>query len=116
MRRRRAERATEYERPAFTDLKARLAANVRGLRQQRSWTQEEAADRTRMATPLFQRVEAGATNATLITIAKLCEGFSVEAGRLFAPEPGSASPRASVKPAAGSRAARRTASPKVPKG
>jgi transcriptional regulator with XRE-family HTH domain len=97
MRRRRPERMAEYERPAFTELKARLAANVRRLREERSWTQEEAADRSRMATPLFQRLEAAATNATLITLSKLCEGFGVDVAQLFAARRGSAPMRSEAR-------------------
>ena len=103
MRRRRAERVFEYERPGFRELTARLASNVRLLREERAWTQEEAAERARMATPLLQRVEAGATNATLITVAKLCDGFEVDVRRLFAPVLKGAArrvPRSTAHPAA----------------
>ena len=83
MRRVRPERAHLYRSTGLRDVQTRLASNVRRLRAERRWTQEEAAHRSEMATPLFQRIEAGATNTTLVTLARLCAGFGVEPDRLF---------------------------------
>jgi len=85
MRKRRAARAGQYERPAYRELQKRLAKNTRRLREAMAWSQEEAAHRSDMATRLFQRVESANVNLTLTTIARLCEGFEVDVCQLFAP-------------------------------
>ncbi len=59
-RRRKAQRAELYESPMFIELKGRLAANVRRLR-------------------------AGADNVTLVTVARLVEGFEVDVIELYRP-------------------------------
>ena len=85
--RRRPEREQQYKSAAYRDLIARLAHNARAVREERGWTQEEAAHRCEMATLLLQRVEAGATNVTATTIARLCAGLHEDPQRLFAPSP-----------------------------
>ncbi len=85
MRRRRTERAGQYESPTFRDLQARLASCVRRLRKRNTWTQEEAAARCEMSTPLYQRIEAGSSNFTATTLARLCDGFAVDVRKLLAP-------------------------------
>src|SRR5438105_2463887 len=85
MRRRRTERAPQYRSATFRDLQGRLAANVRALREEREWTQEEAAHRSKMATQLFQRIEAGTVNLTFATLARLSQGFGEDVLRLLAP-------------------------------
>lgn len=85
MRRRRADRQNQYRSAVYRDLQARLAANVRALREQEGWTQEEAAERAAMATPLLQRVEAASANVTLTTLARLSRGFGSDVLQLLAP-------------------------------
>ena len=79
MRRRRPERVAQYENAAYTELLERLAHNVLRLRQARKWTQEEAAHQTGMSTRLFQRIEAGDSNVTLTTLARLVDGVGIDA-------------------------------------
>lgn len=82
-RRRRPERAAQYESPVYRDLQRRLAAAVHRLRQQREWTQEEAAHRCGMTVRVYQRVEGEEVNLTLTTIARIAEGFEVDPVELF---------------------------------
>jgi transcriptional regulator with XRE-family HTH domain len=84
-RRRRPERAEQYESPAYRDLQARLAAAVRHLRAEKGWTQEEAAHRCGMTTRHLQGVEGEDVNATFTTLARLCEGFEVDVVQLLQP-------------------------------
>ncbi|MFY2560015.1 helix-turn-helix domain-containing protein [Corallococcus terminator] len=86
-RKRRPERADQYESPAYHDLQARLAAAVRHLREVKGWTQEEAAHRCGMTTRLLQRVEGEDVNATFTTLARLCGGFEVDVAQLFQRSP-----------------------------
>jgi transcriptional regulator with XRE-family HTH domain len=102
MRRRRSERQYLYRSAEYRDLVARLATSVRALREQNGWTQEEAADRAWMATPLLQRIEAASSNVTLTTLARLCKGFHEDILKLLAPSR-AVSPRSPGRP----RAARR---------
>lgn len=83
MRQRRAERAAQYESAAYSAIQARLAGNVEHLRDQKGWTQEEAAHRCEMATRQYQHVEHGTANVTLTTLARLAEGFEVDVEALF---------------------------------
>jgi len=84
-RRRRPERAEQYETAAYRELQARLAAAVRRLRQQREWTQEEAAHRCGMTVRVFQRMEGEEVNVTFTSLARLCEGFEVDVLELLKP-------------------------------
>lgn len=80
------DRAPQYESPRYGDLLARLAGNVRRLRAERGWTQEEAAHQCGgMSTYLFQLVESGTTNPTATTLARLCDGFDLDVVALLAP-------------------------------
>lgn len=84
-RQRRPERAEQYESAAYRDLQARLAAAVLRLREEKGWTQEEAAHRCGMTTRLLQRVEGKDVNLTFTSLARLCEGLGVDVVRLLAP-------------------------------
>jgi transcriptional regulator with XRE-family HTH domain len=82
------ERPELYESDVFKALQGRLAASVKGLRQRAGITQEEAAHRCAMPTRLYVGIEHGESNATLVTLARLCEGLEVEVEALFARRPG----------------------------
>lgn len=65
---------------------ARIGANVRRLREARGLTQEECAYRCKDLGPaLLRTIEAGRTNITAATIARLCDGLKVDVAELFAP-------------------------------
>lgn len=83
MRRRRSDRLEQYESPEYQGLQLRLAANVALLRRERGLTQEDAADLCGMSARLLQRVEAGDSNVTFATLARLASGFGVDAGQLL---------------------------------
>jgi len=84
-RKRRPERAEQYESDAYRELQRRLATAVRSLREQKGWTQEEAAHRCGMTTRLYQRVEGEEVNLTFTSLARLCDGFEVDVVRLLKP-------------------------------
>jgi ribosome-binding protein aMBF1 (putative translation factor) len=82
-RRRNPARVDQYRSRAYRDLQVRLVVNVQEVREERGWTQEEAAHRCEMATRILQRVEAGEVNLTLTSLARLCEGLQVDVVRLL---------------------------------
>ena len=80
------DRAPQYTSPRYTEILARLAANVRRVREERGWTQEDTAARCGgMSTYLYQLVETGTTNPTATTLARLCDGFELDVVALLAP-------------------------------
>lgn len=83
MKRRRPERSGQYESQTYKQIQRRVAGAVRRLRDEREWTQEEAAHQCGMSTRLFQYVEAGEANLTFTTLARLCDGLSVDVRDLF---------------------------------
>ncbi len=100
MRPRNEARTAHYQSAAYRELIARIGANVRRLREAKRWTQEEAAFRCDdMAAPLLRRIELGATNVTAVTIARIAEGFGVDAAELLSPiaEPLARRPRGRPK-------------------
>ena len=83
-RQRRKEREDQYESPAYRRIQKRLANNLRRLRKEKGWTQEQAAQHCDMSPRLLQMVEGGDVNATLTTIARLVQGFGVDIEELVA--------------------------------
>ncbi len=73
------------------EIRRRLAANVRRLREAAKLTLADAADYADMHWRHWQKVEAGEVNATLDTLARLCVALNVDVLVLFAPLPGGAS-------------------------
>jgi transcriptional regulator with XRE-family HTH domain len=98
MKRRKPQRAALYETATYEGLVRRIGANVRRLRHARGWTQEECAFQCKKLGPaLLRTIEAGRTNVTATTLARLCDGLGVDAAELFVPVPPSAK-RAPAKP------------------
>jgi transcriptional regulator with XRE-family HTH domain len=84
-RRRKTARAVQYANPTFQRMRDLLGANLKRMRAARGWTMEEAADRCGMRFPTYHPIEAGKGNATLVTLARLCDGFHVEPWHLWQP-------------------------------
>ncbi|MFO0627847.1 MAG: helix-turn-helix transcriptional regulator [Polyangiales bacterium] len=86
MQRRPSKRDALYERPEYTELLGRVAANVRRLREARGWAQDEAADRClKMGTLVYASVERAEDNFTALTLARLTVGLGVDVRDLFMP-------------------------------
>lgn len=79
----RSTRTHQYKSPTYRDLLARLAANVKRLRDARGWTQEEAAHQCGMTTAFFQSVEGETSNATATTLARLADGLGADVSDLL---------------------------------
>ena len=78
MKKRRPERIKQYESPLYKELQQRLSATLRRMRAESDWSQERAAQECDMSTRLYQRCEAGTSNVTLTTLARICSGFEVD--------------------------------------
>ena len=61
----------------------RLARNLRRLRQQNGWSQEEAAAQCSIHRTYFSDLERSARNPTIIIVEKLAKGFGVKMGQLL---------------------------------
>jgi len=72
------------ERPATYDAEiAALGARVRKIRLIRGWTLEVAAERTGVDWKHLQKIEAAQLNPTIMTIARIAEGYQVPLWVLF---------------------------------
>jgi transcriptional regulator with XRE-family HTH domain len=83
--RRKPARAEQYKMPEFKESQRRIAANAQRLRARRNWTQLQAALHCEMDAQHYYRIEAGALNLTLTTLARLARGFEVDLRELFEP-------------------------------
>ncbi len=86
-----------------------LGTRLRGLRSQRTWTLERAAQATGLARSTLSKIENGLMSPTYDALIKLAAGFAVDISELFephAPEPvnGSGSGRRSLTRAAQGKA------------
>lgn len=82
---RNARRAILYTLPTYRRLQRLVAANVRAERERLGLTQEDAAEASKMSVRLWQHVEAGTANLSLITIARVVDGLKMDAASLFQP-------------------------------
>jgi transcriptional regulator with XRE-family HTH domain len=69
----------------YLEIKARLAVRIRQLREQRGWSQAEAADRGGFSRPQLAAIETCVDNPTFVTLARLADMFGVDAAELIQP-------------------------------
>lgn len=81
----RRDRTELRDAPAVTELKERIATNLRRLRLERGWSQEQAASAADVSLRVYQLIEAGRTNATLVSLAALAKAMEIDAADLLAP-------------------------------
>ena len=67
----------------FIVEKKAIGRRLRALRKARGWTLETAAEHTGLDWRHVQMVELGTTNATVLTLVRLADGFGVELAVLF---------------------------------
>jgi transcriptional regulator with XRE-family HTH domain len=60
-----------------------LAGNVRRLRENLKWTQEQAAETSGIAVRHYQKIEAGDVNVTVGTLVRVAKAFRVPVKALF---------------------------------
>lgn len=65
------------------DSLARFAANVKGLRAERGWSQEDLSRYAGLHTTAISKMERGARAPRFATVVALAVAFGVPAGRLF---------------------------------
>lgn len=65
------------------DIRARLGVNVRRLRAEKGWSQEEYADRAGIHRTYVSDIERGRRNPTVTVVEKLAKPLGVRAGRLL---------------------------------
>lgn len=65
------------------DIRQRLAANLRRLRHEKGWSQEDYADRAGIHRTYVSDIERGARNPTITVIEKLAKPFGVKIGELL---------------------------------
>lgn len=66
------------------DVRLRLGANLRRLRLERGWSQEEFADLADIHRTYVSDIERGARNPTITVVEKLAVPFALAAGDLLA--------------------------------
>jgi len=66
-----------------SEAQSLLAGNVRRLRENLKWTQEQAAEASGIAVRHFQKIEAGDVNVTVATLVRVAEAFRFPVKALF---------------------------------
>ena len=66
------------------EIRQRLAQNLRRLRTERGWSQEEYADRAGIHRTYISDIERGARNPTIMIVEKLAQALDVKAAELIA--------------------------------
>ncbi len=83
VRRRKQERDRLYDLAEYRALLQRVAENLSALRHSRQYSQEEAAHVCDVTLRLYQRLETGESNATMLTLARIAKGMKVDVSALF---------------------------------
>ncbi len=65
------------------DICTRLGRNLRRLREEQGWSQEDYADRAGIHRTYVSDIERGRRNPTVRVVEKLAKPFGIEAGRLL---------------------------------
>jgi transcriptional regulator with XRE-family HTH domain len=78
--------------PAHT--KRLLARNLRQLRLQRSWSQDDLADEAKVRQALVSAIEVATANPTLETLDRIAAALDVDVADLLVPQAGSKRPAA----------------------
>ncbi|WP_422062253.1 helix-turn-helix domain-containing protein [Sphingopyxis sp.] len=65
------------------DIRVRLGRNVRSLREERGWSQEDYADRADIHRTYVSDIERGRRNPTITVVEKLALPFGVTSGQLL---------------------------------
>lgn len=79
-------RAHLYDHPTYRTALESLRMRLRDLRREKRWTMEEAADRCGLLYQNYQAIEAGKVNVTLLTLARLADGFGSDVAWLVLSE------------------------------
>lgn len=84
-------RSEVHQRPellaAHQRARVEVGGRIRVIRERLAWTQDEAAERSGLHTKYFSRLERGAANPTLATLAAVAHAFDVPLVELFTTEP-----------------------------
>jgi len=65
------------------DITTRLGKNIRRLREEQGWSQEDYADRAGIHRTYVSDIERGRRNPTITVVEKLAQPFGIAAGRLL---------------------------------
>lgn len=65
------------------DITTRLGRNLRRLREEKGWSQEDYADRAGIHRTYVSDIERGRRNPTITVVERLAKPFGVKAGALL---------------------------------
>lgn len=65
------------------DIRSRLGRNVRRLREEKGWSQEDYADRAEIHRTYVSDIERGRRNPTITVVEKLAKPLEVKPGELL---------------------------------
>ena len=78
-------RGRAFEPESLAEARERVRNNIRRLRTERGWTQQDAANECRLGFNHYRHIEGGRAGLTLRTLCSLAEGFGVDVSELLAP-------------------------------